>query len=156
MQRLSSRRAFLLGLATAITAGASATAIALAMWSVSPPPNARELRAVLKDIDNYATTNGTYPTSWTKFASFSALTQHYGVYLGEWATNGITWQPYKVSSHDLTVMVDQDGYEIFLPVGRMKPVSFSSFPVWRYDSAKHHWEKGRIHWSVAGSYWSGD
>ena len=58
------------------------------------------------------------------------------------------------SSHDFTILVGPFGYEIFYPVGRIKLISFSSFPVWRIDSTDKRWQKGRIHWSFAGTYWS--
>lgn len=131
---------------------------ALHWWFRSPPSRARQLRPLLTEIDGYRATNGAYPTSCVSFASFSQLTQHCSVYTGRRETNGIIWETREVSDHDFTVMVDRQGYEVFLPVGRMKPISFTSFPVWRYDSAEHRWQKGRIHWSYAtdysGSYWS--
>jgi hypothetical protein len=117
-----------------------------------------QLQSLLKDLDAYQATNRTYPTSCVNFGSFSQLTKHFTVYTGGRDKKGVTWETSEVSNHDFTVMVDRDGYEIFLPVGRMKIISFSSFPVWRYSSADHRWRKGRIHWSYAtdysGSYWS--
>jgi hypothetical protein len=95
-----------------------------------------------------------FPTSYVSFASFTQLTQRFKVHTGGLDTNGMKWEPRDVSRHDFTVRVDLDGYEIFLPVGRMKFITFSSFPVWRYDSARRRWQKGRIHWSYLGSYWS--
>jgi hypothetical protein len=129
-------------------------ALAFLWWLCVPPTKARELRPLLKAMDSYMATNAKYPTSCAGFVSFTQLTQHFRVYTGEPTTNGIAWEPSEVSRHDFTVMVDKDGYEIFLPVGRMKLISFSSFPVWRYDSFHRHWQKGKIHWSFVGSYWS--
>jgi hypothetical protein len=90
------------------------------------------------------------------FSSFSNLTQQSSVYTGGRDTNGVIWETREVSRHDFTVMVDRAGYEVFFPVGRMKMISFSSFPVWRYSSTDHRWQKGRIHWSYGGSHWSYD
>ena len=130
-------------------------------WLQTPPPKARQLLPLLKALNGYMATNGIYPTSCVSFAAFSQLTQHFSVYTGERDTNGVTWDPQDVSGHDFTVLVDRDGYEVFLPVGRMKMITFSGFPVWRYSSADHQWQKGRIHWSIVpigyeGSYWSKD
>jgi len=135
-----------------------AVGFAFVWWLRSPPTKARYLRSLLSDMDSYLATNGTYPTSCVSFASFSQLTQRFRVYTGGRDTNGVTWEAREVSGHDFTVMVDREGYEVFLPVGRMKIISFSSFPVWRYVSTEHRWQKGRIHWSYSidqsGSYWS--
>ena len=129
---------------------------ALVMCFRTPPSKVRQLQPLLADIDRYVSTNRAYPTSCVSLASFSRLTQHFSVYTGGRDTNGITWETREVSDHDFTVMVDQSGYEIFVPVGRMKLISFSSFPVWRYDSTAQQWHKGRMHWSYGGSYWSTD
>ena len=139
-----------------LAAFALGVAITLFLWLLTPPSKASKLQPLLADIDRYVSTNRGYPTSCLSFASFSQLTQHFSVYTGGRDTNGITWDPFEVSRHNFTVMVDQSGYEIFLPAGRVKPISFSSFPVWRYDSVKRRWQKGRIHWSYLGSYWSKD
>jgi hypothetical protein len=133
------------------------TALAFACWLQSPPSKARVLRPLIADLDAYQATNGAYPMSCVSLASFSQTTQHVTIYTGQRdETNGVTWETREVSDHDFTVLVDRAGYEIFLPVGDMKMISFSSFPVWRIDSSQHRWQKGRIHWSIAGSYWSND
>ena len=129
------------------------------VWRLrSPPSKTRQLQPLLADMDSYRASNGAYPTSCVSFASFTQLMQHFSIYTGGRDTNGITWEAREVSDHDFTVMVDREGCEVFLPVGRMKLISFSSFPVWRYDSTGHRWRKGRIHWSYStgysGSYWS--
>jgi hypothetical protein len=72
----------------------------------------------------------------------------FSVYTGARDTNGVTWEARDVSRHDFTVLVDREGYEVFLPVGRMKMISFSSFPVWRNSSFDRRWQKGSIHWSL--------
>jgi hypothetical protein len=127
------------------------------VWQLrSPPPKARSIRPLLEAMDAYRATNGAYPTSCVSLATFSQTTQRFTVYTGECDTNRVTWKPFAVSDNDFTVLVDRAGYEVFLPVGRMKMISFSSFPVWRIDSSQHRWQKGRIHWSVVGSFWSND
>ena len=154
MQIVLNRRTILLAMSILGVGGA------LVMWLRTPPSKARQLQPLLADIDRYMSTNGSYPTSCVSFASFSNLTQRSSVYTGGRDTNEVVWETREVSSHDFTVMVDRAGYEVFLPVGRMKMISFSSFPVWRYSSADHRWQKGRIHWSYdigySGSYWSRD
>ena len=126
------------------------------LWLNTPPSKAGELSPLLKEINHYHATRGQYPKSIKIFSSFTNLTQRHSVYTGEQTTNGVTWQPYDVSNHDFTVMIAPDGYEIFLPVGHMKMISFSSFAVWRLDSNERRWRKGRIHWSLIGGYWSDD
>lgn len=134
----------------------SAAAIVFVSWLRTPPSKAEKLQPLMTQLENHKATNGNYPTSYVSFASFTQLTQRFSVYMGSHDTNGITWETRKVSDHDFTILIGQGGYEIFLPVGRMKMVSFSSFSVWRYDSFNHKWQKGRIHWSYSGSYWSPD
>jgi hypothetical protein len=127
-------------------------------WYRSPPPNARHLQQLLSDLERFKAATGAYPTSCASFTSFSNLAKVFKVYTGERQTNGVVWEPREVSDHHFSVLVDDVGYEIFLPVGRMKPISHSSFPVWRYSSAERKWQKGKIHWSFRidepGSYWS--
>jgi hypothetical protein len=132
--------------------------VALVLWLRKAPSKASQLHPLLADIDRYKSTNGIYPTSCASFASFSNLTQRFKVYTGAQGTNGVEWDTYEFNSHDFTDMVDRAGYEVFLPTGRMKMISFTSFKVWRYSSADHRWQKGRIHWSYGfgNSYWSAD
>jgi len=130
--------------------------LACVWWLRSPPIKARFVRPLLAEMDAYKTTNGGYPTSCVSFASFSQLSRRFRVYTGGRDTNGVISETREVSSHDFAVLADSPGYEVFLPVGRMKMISFSSFPVWRYDSTERRWQKGRIHWSYSGSYWSKD
>ena len=125
-------------------------------WMQTPPSKTRQLSPLLVEIDSFAQTNGAFPTSCTIFQSYGQLTQNFSVYSGKRDSADVTWEPAEVSRHDFTLMVVTNGYVVFLPVGRMKPISFSSFPVWRYDSSARHWDKGRIHWSYGGSYWSHD
>jgi hypothetical protein len=140
-----------------ILLGVAATFI---WWLNLPPSKTKQLLPLMVDLDAFKSTNGLYPTSCVAFASYSNLASQFRVYPGERDTNGIFWETRKVSDHTFTVMVDREGYEIFFPVGRMKMISFTSFPVWRYSSAEQRWRKGRIHWSYAdnftGSYWSKD
>ena len=151
MQSTTHRRLTLLSL---IVGGCS---LALAIWFVrAPPTKANLLQPLIREMDNHMETRGHYPTSCVSLVSFSQLTQHVSVYTGGSGQGAMTWEPREVSRHVFTIMVDTNGYEIFLPVGRMKLISFSSFPVWRYDSAKRRWQGGRIHWSYGGSYWSED
>ena len=98
-------------------------------WWFSPPAKARHLAPLLAEIDNIKTITGKYPDSYLSFSSYSNLTKQLTVYAGNHDTNGIVWDPHEVSGHDFTVLLAEDGYEVFLPVGRIKMVSFSSFPV---------------------------
>ena len=131
-------------------------ALALVFRFHSPPDKIKNLTPLLAEIDQYRATNNVYPLSYASFQSFTQLTRQFRVYSGGRDPQGITWEPLDVSNHDFTVMVDTNGYEIFVPAGRMKLISFSSFAVWRFDSSARKWQKGRIHWSYAGSYWSID
>ena len=124
------------------------------LWLHTPPAKAAQLKPLLKEIQDFKTVHGRYPSSCEQFSEFTNLTNNFSVYTGEHTTNGVDWLPTEVSNHDFTILVEREGYEIFLPTGRMKMISFSSFPVWRLDSTEHHWRKGRIHWFIGGSYWS--
>jgi len=131
--------------------------LALFVWRAhSPPAKSQALQSLLADMERFRATNGLYPTSYAGFASFAQVTQQFSVYSGKKDTNGIFWETREVSSHHFTILGDSAGYEVFLPVGHMKMISFSSFPVWRFTSTDHKWEKGRIHWSLVESYWSKD
>lgn len=154
MQITLNKRNFLWALLSAVAIGSQIFIFYL--WLATPPSKASQLKPFLKEIGNYQKTHGAYPKSIERFSSFTNLTRTFSVYGGEQTTNGITWQPYEVSHNDFTVMVTPNGYEVFLPVGHMKMYSFSSFAVWRLDSNERHWRKGRIHWSLIGSYWSAD
>ena len=128
----------------------------LHIWWNTSPAKAKNLNPLLEDINSYQKNHELYPASCEQFSSFTNLEKNFSIYTGESRTNGIIWQPNEVSGHDFTVMVGPKGYEVFLPVGRMKMISFSSFAVWRFDSTERRWQKGRIHWSLLGSYWSGN
>jgi len=124
------------------------------LWLNTPPSKASQLISLLNEIQEFKIAHGQYPNSCKTFPAFTNLSQNFSVYTGEQTTNGITWLTSEVSNHDFTIMVVPEGYEIFLPVGHMKMISFSSFPVWRLASTEHRWQNGRIHWFIGGSYWS--
>src|SRR5947207_13737862 len=97
--------------------------VAFVGWLHLPPHKACFVRPLLKAIDAYWATNGAYPTSCVNFAAFSQVTNRFTVYTGGRDTNGSTWETRAVSDNDFTVLVDRTGYEVFLPVGRMKMIS---------------------------------
>ena len=139
---------------TAIFAATIALQIyVICLWLHTPPSKAKNLKPLLVEMDGYYQTHGQYPTSCVGLDSFTNLSKNSSIYAGELDAKGVSWSPFEVSSHDFTVLAAKDRYEIFLPTGHIKPISFSSFPVWRLDSDEHRWRKGRIHWSMAGSYW---
>jgi hypothetical protein len=124
------------------------------LWIHTPPAKAENLQPLVVELDNYDKTRGQYPTSCVSLASFTHLSKNFTIYTGEPEANGIAWNPFEVSSHDFTILTTTNSYEIFLPAEHIKLISFSSFPVWHLDSDEHRWQKGRIHWSLIGSYWS--
>jgi hypothetical protein len=146
----STRRQFLIALTVTIAV------ITFVLWPNSPPAKAKALLPLMKELEQHKTAHGKYPTTFEAIHSFTQLTQHFRVYLGfrDSETMTITWKPHEVSAHDFTVLIQESRYQIFLPVGRIKMYSFSSFPVWKYESDTHQWHEGRIHWSLQGVYWS--
>jgi hypothetical protein len=131
-----------------------AAVFAFVWWLYSPPSKANAVRPLLRELEAYRAVNGAYPTSCVNLVTYPRLTRRFSIYTGELGTNEVTWDPFEVSKHDFTVLVGPAGYEVFLPVGRIKLISFSSFPVWHIDSWEHRWQKGRIHWSWIGTFWS--
>jgi hypothetical protein len=123
------------------------------LWLHTPPTKAKQLKLLIVEMDNYRKTHGRFPASCVDFDAFTNISKSFSIYTGELDTNGVSWSPFEVSKHDFTVLTDKTGYEIFLPKGQIKFISFSSFSVWCLDSNKHRWQKGRIHWSMLGSYW---
>ena len=103
------------------------------LWLHTPPSKAKKLKPLIAEMDDYFKTHGQYPISCIGFGSFTNLSEYYSIYIGKTDTNGVSWSPFDVSSHDFTVLTATNGYEIFLPTGHIKPISFSSFPVWRLE-----------------------
>lgn len=131
-------------------------AVAFAWWIKQPPGKAHALEPLIADLDGYAVANGQYPAQCLRFSSYTQLARDFRVYSGGRDSNGVIWDPFEVSRHDFTVLTETNGYELFLPTGRIKHLTFSSFSVYRYDSVKRRWKSGRIHWSLLGAYWSKD
>ena len=130
--------------------------VAFGVWMKQPPGKAHALDPLVGDLNRYALTNGQYPTQCVSFGTYTQLTQSFRVYTGSRDSNGVVWDPFDVSRHDFTVLVETNGYELFLPTERIKALTFSSFSVYRYDSVERRWRNGRIHWSLLGAYWSKD
>jgi hypothetical protein len=130
--------------------------MAFGWWVMKPPGKAHALKPLIADLNQYAIANGRYPTQCLTFSSYTQLAKNFRVYTGSRDSNGVAWDPFDVSRHDFTVLVETNGYELFLPTGRIKHLTFSSFSVYRYDSTERRWRNGRIHWSLLGAYWSKD
>ena len=126
------------------------------VWTLRFPAKARALDPVLDELAQLHGKNGVYPTSPSSLPSVQRLSQHYSLYFGERTQTNLLWNASEVSSHDLSILVETNFFVMFAPTGRIKPWSFSSFPVWRRDSDGGGWEKGRIHWSFGATYWSVD
>lgn len=128
------------------------------LWPNSPPPKAKDLLPLLQELDEQMKAHGKYPTNYEDIKSLAALAKRHSVYTGfrNLETMEITWSPHEVSAHDFAVMTQASEFQIFVPSGRIKIYSFSSFPVWKYESSTRKWREGRIHWSILGAYWSED
>ena len=119
----------------------------------------------MKEIDNYQATNGNYPISCEKFASFVKLTNQFSIYsvYASYIPQGTILLEgriggWDIKEHDFTILLNPNGYKIFFPVAgteRMHTFSFD-FAVWYYNSKNGHWQKGRIHDTSFGPYWKPD
>jgi hypothetical protein len=118
-----------------------------------PPAKCSALNAAIAEMDRFKIAEGLYPTNPATMLSLQELQKRWKVYFGERIADGVKWSPYEVSVNDLTLLVDGTNMVCFAPVERMKSYSFSSFAVWRYTSEEHRWRRGRIHWSLGGTYW---
>jgi len=99
------------------------------LWLNTPPSKTKHLTPLLNEINSYQIAHGQYPLSFESLSSFTNIKSSFAVYAGERTTNGVEWQPDQVSNHDFTILVMPKCYQVFLPVGHMKMVSFSSFAV---------------------------
>lgn len=130
--------------------------IAFVLWTHRLPSKARALAPVIAQLQEVHAATGQFPENPESLASVQALERTYSVYFGQRTGSNFVWSTSDVSSHDLTLLVDTNGFCMFAPAGRMKPWSFSSFPVWRRTNEDTDWRRGRIHWSLLGTYWSKD
>jgi hypothetical protein len=136
--------------------GAVGAAVSVHMWDTytGTPAWAKATEPLILELEAYYQSHGRYPSAYTQLATYQSLQSRYSLYAGE--SDGKTWMPFRVSENDLSILVVPTAYEFFLPVENIKPMSITSFAVWRYDSVSHQWTKGRIHWSWIGSFWSKD
>lgn len=119
------------------------------------PEKVEALEPVIAELMNIKKQTGVFPADPASIASIEELGIEYRIYFGEVNEDKVVeWSPHKVSAHDFTVLVHSQGVAIFAPTGRIKPWSFSSFRVWRWTSYDSKWERGKIHWSLMGVYWS--
>jgi len=118
------------------------------------PSKAKALSPLIEELGSIHTESGVYPVDLASLSSVAELRKNYKLYFGERTETNLVWDASDVSGHDLTILSDTNFFIMFAPVGRIKPISFSSFPVWRYTSDKPEWDRGRIHWSMLGTYWS--
>lgn len=131
------------------------------IWLQTPPSKADQLRPLIKEIDDYKAANGHYPTSCEKFASFAKLTNQFSIdsvyssYIAQGTILEDGVSGWGIEEHDFPILLKPDGYKIFLPITnteRLHTFSFD-FSVWRYDSKKGNWRKGRIYNTSFGPYW---
>jgi len=116
------------------------------------PTKARALEPLIKEFTDFKMRTGNYPTNVLALQTAQLIANKYSMYLGERTATNLMWDAFTVSSHDLTVLVESNYFTLFAPTGRIWPISFSSFPVWRFESDGAKWIKGRIHWSLLGTY----
>ncbi len=126
------------------------------LWSMCIPAIARDLNPVIQELTALKLQNGIYPTNLLALASIQKLSKRRSLYYGERKDSDLFWDAFQVSAHELTVLSCTNTFTLFAPTGRIKLYSFSSFPVWKCDSESPEWKKGRIHWSMVGTYWSID
>ena len=126
------------------------------LWNQHLPVKAQALEPLIRELADCKARTGRYPTNAFALQAARSLTNKYSIYPGERTETNLTWNACAVSSHDLTVLVESNYFTLFAPTGRIWPISFSSFPVWRFKSADAKWNKGRIHWSLLGTYWNED
>ena len=130
--------------------------VAFVLWTHRLPAKARALAPVIAQLQAAHAATGQFPANPESLASVQTLERSYSVYFGQRTGSNFVWSTSDVSSHDLTLLVDTNGFCMFAPTGRMKLLSFSSFPVWRRTNEDTDWRRGRIHWSFLGTYWSKD
>ena len=143
---------------TAIVSVAGLTALSIGwfLWGRSPPQKACDLDPVIHELTAYRAEHGVYPTNLLALASIQRLATRRSLFYGERKGSDLLWDPFQVSANDLTVLCCTNRFTLFAPTGRVKLYSFSSFPVWKYESESPVWSKGRIHWSLLGTYWSAE
>ena len=133
--------------------------VLLALWFIlgqREPAKANALDPVADELLQIRKKTGMYPTDISVLSSLIPVRERYTLYFGQGTDTNLAWSPSDVSSHDLTVLVTTNYFVMFAPTGKIKLMSFSSFPVWRRTSDDTDWQKGRIHWSLIGTYWSED
>lgn len=128
--------------------------LAFLLWSRRFPAKAKALAPVIAELESAHAAAGQYPTNVQSLASVQDVTRTYEIYFGERSETNLFWAAADISSHDLSILVGTNYFVLFAPTGRMKPWSFSSFPVWRRTHEDSDWRRGRIHWSLLGTYWS--
>ena len=126
------------------------------LWNQNFPAKAQALEPLIKALADFKARTGSYPTNALALPAAQSISHKYSMYWGERTETKLTWNAGAVSSHDLTVLVESNYFTLFAPTGRIAPISFSSFPVWRYESTDAQWNIGRIHCSLLGTYWSED
>lgn len=149
MNRTTKRRLAWLAVAAGVV-------VSFVLWTSRLPPKARALAPVIAELQEVYATTGKFPENAESLASVQTLERTYSVYFGQRTGSNVIWSASDVSSHDLTLLLDANGFCMFAPTGKMKPWSFSSFPVWQRTNEDTEWKKGRIHWSLLGTYWNED
>ena len=133
--------------------GACVLIAGLWLWSRHLPAKARDLDPVIQELAEFKAKTGVFPLDAQTLTSVHGLATRRTLYYGDRQGTNLFWDPFEVSAHELTILTLTNEFTLYAPVGRIKLFSFSSFPVWRYDSASMNWARGRIHWSLLGTYW---
>jgi hypothetical protein len=113
--------------------------------------SADEIVAVL---DKYKRDHGSYPTD-SKYISSLALPKGIRVYTESAASDGeLRWSVSELGDSDITVLTEPKNYEVYVPVEKVSPISFSSFAVYGYLSSDPKWRLGRTHWAFFYAHWT--
>jgi len=104
-------------------------------------------------LDRYKKDHGSYPADSQHLPSLS-LPEGVHLYKGVISQGEVRWGPYELGESDITVLVSQKEYEVYVPVEKISPITFSSFAVYRYASGDPTWILGRVHWNIMQAYWS--
>lgn len=133
-----------------------AAVLTFVLWTRHFPTKARALTPVITELETIYKTTGQFTTNVQALTSVKNIERTYRVYFGERPNTNLFWAAADVSSHDLTILVGTNYFLLFAPTGKMKLWSGSSFPAWRRIHEDSEWQRGRIHWSLLGTYWSKD
>ena len=108
---------------------------------------------IVAALDKYRSDYGSFPTD-TNYISSLSLPKDVHIYQGAYSNGRATWTVYELGDSDITVLVEPQEYEVYVPLEKMSPITFSSFAVYGYLSGQPKWMLGRVHWNISEAYWS--